>query len=170
MSAEPVKRAEKYWKAHEFPSGLGMVQMAGTESSVSTPQHLRCSLVVPEEAKAESACVCLFVSNTLIVCQYLWWGKSCSQNPFIESSWSLRNGPSLFTVSKEPNLHWCHCKCIRQMTVVMMTLRHVSDEEKVVFHLNGGERTLGGWFLLVDGYRPRTSARGYCCRWAVLVN
>lgn len=74
-------------------------------------------------------------------------------------------------VSREPNLHGCHCKCISQVTVVMMTLSRVSDEEeKVVFHLNGGERMLGGEFLLMDGYRARTSARGYCCRWAMLVN
>lgn len=30
--------------------------------------------------------LCVFVSNTLIVCLYLWWGRSCSQNPFI---WAL---------------------------------------------------------------------------------
>lgn len=97
--------------------------------------------MVPEEATAELPCVCFKYTYCLPIFMMRW---ILQPEPICSSCWPLRNGPSLFVVSRESNLHGCHCKFISQATVVMMTLSHVSDEEeKVVFHLNGGEKMLG---------------------------
>jgi len=104
-----------------------MVQVSGTVSLVSNPQCLRESLVVPEEATAESASFACFRYPYCLPVFVMGW--ILQPEAVHLSSWPLRRGLSLCVVSREPNLHGCHWKCISQEAVVMMTLSHVSDGE-----------------------------------------